>query len=341
MIWFDLDNSPHVPLFRPIISELEKRGLHFVVTARDYAQTTELLSFWNVSHTTIGAHAGKNKVKKVLNLLNRSRKLKKFIKNKPVNLAVSHGSRSQLVAAKMLGIKSVLMLDYEYTEARIFNRLSTHLLMPAVIPDERLRSAGFDLRKVLRYKGFKEEIYLQEFVIDKNFRSQIGVGENKILIVIRPPGMSGNYHDPRSEKLLIEIIKHFSSFENTVCIIVNRTAREKTFILSNMELKPNVRFLDKPVDGLQLLYAADITLSGGGTMNREAALLGTKTYSFLTGRYPYLDEYLRDKGKLNFIVNENEIKKIEVSRHYDKQLPVFENSLAVEITNKLLELQQE
>ena len=338
MIWFDLDNSPHVPLFRPIISELDKRGIKYIVTARDYAQTAELLSFWGVSHTIIGAHAGKNKIKKVLNLLNRGRNLKRFIKNKQVKLAVSHGSRSQLVAAKMLGIKSVLMLDYEYTEAKIFNRLSTHLLMPALIPDERLRSAGFDLRKVQRYSGFKEEIYLREFVPDKNFRSGIGVSENNILIVIRPPGMSGNYHDPRSEKLLIETIKHFSSFENTACVIVNRTAKEKNFILSNIELKPNVRFLDKPVDGLQLLYAADITLSGGGTMNRESALLGTKTYSIFTGRYPYLDEYLRDSGRLNFIVNADEIKKIPVYRNGSKQPPVFENNLVTEITNKLLEL---
>jgi len=210
--------------------------------------------------------------------------------------------------------------------------------MPAVIPDERLRSAGFDLRKIQRYNGFKEEIYLREFVPDKNFRSEISVSENDILIVIRPPGMSGNYHDPRSEKLLIETIKHFSSFKDTVCIIVNRTAKEKNFILSNIGLKPSVRFLDKPVDGLQLLYAADITLSGGGTMNRESALLGTKTYSIFTGRYPYLDEYLRDNGKLNFIVNADEIKKIPVSRHSSKKPPVFENNLISEITNKLIEL---
>jgi predicted glycosyltransferase len=338
MIWFDLDNSPHVPLFRPIFTELEKRGVQYIVTARDYAQTAELLSFWGVNHTVIGAHAGKNKIKKVLNLLNRGRKLKKFIKGKNVKLAVSHGSRSQLVAAKMLGVKSLLMLDYEYTEAKIFNRLSTHLLMPAVIPDKRLLSAGFDLKKVLRYSGFKEEIYLREFVPDKNFRSQIEVREDEILVVIRPPGMSGNYHDPRSEHLLLEAINHFSSSENTVCIIVNRTAREKNFILSNIKMKPNMKFLDKPVDGLQLLFAADITLSGGGTMNRESALLGTKTYSIFTGRYPYLDEYLRDKGKLNFIVKKEEIKRIAVYRDYDKHPPVSENNLVTEITDTLTEL---
>lgn len=338
MIWFDLDNSPHVPLFRPIISELERRGLQYTVTARDYAQTTELLSFWGIKYNVVGSHGGKNKIKKVLNLLNRARMLGKYVKNKPVKLAVSHGSRSQLSAAKLRGIKSVLMLDYEYTETKIFNTLSTYMLMPAVIPDERLRSAGLDLKKVQRYNGFKEEIYLREFVPDKNFRNEIGVSNTDILIVIRPPGMSGNYHDPRSEKLLTESINYFSSFNNTACIIVNRTAREKNFILSNITLKSNTRFLDKPVDGLQLLFAADITLSGGGTMNRESALLGTKTYSIFTGRYPYLDEYLNSMGRLTFITERNEIKKIELLRHSGKKPPVFDNNLTADITDKLAEL---
>ncbi len=337
MIWFDLDNSPHVPLFKPILAELDKRKAAYVVTARDYAQTAELLEYWGISHTIIGAHAGKNKIKKIFNLLDRANELRKFVKNKHLKLAVSHGSRAQLVAAKMLGLKSVLMLDYEYTEARIFNKLSTILLMPAVIPDKRLLSAGFDLKKVQRYNGFKEEFYLREFVPDKNFRNEIGVSEDEILVVIRPPGMSGNYHDPRSEKLLLGSISHFSSFENTTCVIVNRTPLEKEFIISSLNLKPNVRFLDKPVDGLQLLFAADLAISGGGTMNREAALLGTNAYNIFTARYPYLDEYLRDMGRLKFIENQKDILKIRAYRDYNKKVPVFRNNLVQEITGKLLE----
>ena len=81
MIWFDLDNSPHVPLFKPIFEELDKRKAAYIVTARDYAQTAELLEYWEISHTIIGAHAGKNKIKKILNLLGRAKELSKFIKN--------------------------------------------------------------------------------------------------------------------------------------------------------------------------------------------------------------------------------------------------------------------
>src|SRR5258706_8608247 len=112
MIWFDFDNSPHVPLFRPVIKIFDDKKIKYKITARDFAQTLDLLKLWNIEHTPIGGHGGKNKIKKILNTYNRSSQLKKYAKNFKFSLAVSHGSRSQLIAASRLGIKSLLMLDY-------------------------------------------------------------------------------------------------------------------------------------------------------------------------------------------------------------------------------------
>jgi len=372
MLWFDLDNSPHVPLFRPVFSELDRREVPYLVTARKYAQTEALLDLWKIEHKLIGVHGGKSKVKKIINLWRRSLQLKKFIRaafgtrgqapllyrkgrgqdtllyrkgrgqdtllNENNILAVSHGSRTQVVAAYSLGIKSVVMLDYEYTETKIFNRLATYLLMPAIIPSERLASAGFNLKKVIRYNGFKEELYLASFVPDANFRSSLGIGEDEILVVVRPPGMSGSYHDRRSEELFIAAVKHVSGIRNTLCLIVNRTDAERNLVLRNVKLKENVRFLEKPVDGLQLLYAADLAISGGGTMNRESALLGTKTYSILTARHPYMDEYLAEQGKLTFIESIGQITRIPLERVRSKALPDFDNNLSSSVTEMLLEL---
>ncbi|RPI15747.1 MAG: DUF354 domain-containing protein [Ignavibacteriae bacterium] len=337
MIWFDLDNSPHVPLFRPVFAELDKKNVKYTVTSRNFAQTTDLLKFWKIPYTGIGAHAGKSKVKKVTNLLGRSLKLRKYIKPLPVNLAVSHGSRAQLVACKLLGIKSILMLDYEYTETKIFNTLSTILLMPECIPGERLKSAGFDIKKIIRYRGIKEELYLKDFIPDKNFRKDIDVNEDDILVVVRPPGMSSNYHDSRSEPLLVESLKHFSSQNNAVCLIINRTQRERDYILSHIQIKPNIRFLEKPVDGLQLLYAADIAVSGGGTMNRESAMLGTKTYSIFTGKTPYIDEWLEEQGKLKMVRNVNEIANFEIKRIEKNSSQSYSTRAIDDVLNVLLE----
>ena len=332
MIWFDLDNSPHVPLFKPILKELDNNDIKYLVTSREFAQTEKLLQFWNIKHQMIGKHGGKNKVKKIVNLIFRSHQLKKFIKDRKISLGVSHGSRTQLITCKYLGIKSLLMLDYEYTESKIFNYLSSTLLIPKYIPDARLKAAGFNLKKIIRYNGFKEELYLRDFKPEPNFRKLIQVSDEKILVIIRPPSTSGNYHDEKSEKLLLGAIKHFSNNNDVVTIIVNRTDREKKLISSKIEENENVRFLNKTVDGLQLLFSADIAVSGGGTMNREAALLGTKVYSIFTGRRPYLDEYLQERGKLKFIENVDEFLNIPIKR-YIKSVPDFKNNLVTEIVD--------
>jgi uncharacterized protein len=313
LIWFDLDNSPHVPIFRPVFAELKKRGVEFVVTARDFAQTKDLLDFWDIEYTLIGKHGGKTKYGKLKNLFTRALQLRKFIKDKNVKLAVSHGSRTQIIAAKFLRIPSLLMLDYEYTETKIFNLFASKLLIPEYIPDERLSDAGFKMQKVIRYDGFKEEIYLQNFIPDSDFRKKNDIPENKIVIVIRPPAILGNYHNPKSEELFIEAIKYFSKNENAFILVISRTEEDRNLIRNNIE-GGNYRFLEHAVDGLQLLYAADITLSGGGTMNRESALLGTPTYSIFTGKKPYLDEYLSKKGDLKFIDTIDDIKYICIDK---------------------------
>jgi len=337
MIWIDLDNSPHVPLFAPIIRELNKKGIKTLVTARDFAQTEDLLNVYGINAYIIGFHGGKNKIIKIVNLFYRAIQLYKFVRKFPLKLAISHGSRTQLVTTKFIGVPSILMMDYEYTETRLFNYLSTYMLIPKHIPDSRLLSVGIYLRKTIRYNGFKEELYLNGFKPIQSFLNEINIDENQILIVIRPPGMAGNYHDSNSEELLISGIKYFSSFENTVCLIINRTIIESDFITSKITPKENIRFLEKPVNGLQLIFAADIVVSGGGTMNREGGLIGTETYSIFTGKRPYLDEYLEKQGKLKFIEKPEDFYSIDVSKKKKSLDFHSSNSLVHEITDIIID----
>jgi predicted glycosyltransferase len=336
MIWFDLDNSPHIPIFKPVFNELEKRNETYIITARNFAQTKQLLELWNIKYIEAGKHGGKNKFKKVLNLLHRSLQLSKIIKDRNIDLAVSHGSRSQLLSAKQSGIRSLLMLDYEYTETKIMNYFSTSILMPLYIPEKRLIEAGINVKKVIRYNGFKEELYLQNFTPEDSFRNKLGLNSDSVLVVIRPPSMVANYHDSKSEKLLIAGINRFADNGNTICLIVSRTEEDKRYILSKINNSHKIRFLDKVVDGLQLVFAADYVISGGGTMNREAALLGTKTFSIFTGRRPYLDEYLQDAGKLKFIEKLSDFENIKIERQF-KPIPEFSKNLTEEVTGIILE----
>lgn len=336
-IWFDLDNSPHVPIFRPIFYELKKRNIEFIITARNFAQTIELLNLWGIEHLAIGMHAGKNKIKKILNLPVRSIQLYSAVNKIPLNLAVSHGSRTQLIASKAIGIKSVLMMDYEYTEKFIFNHFATYLLIPELIPVSRLKKAGVNLKKVIQYKGFKEELYLPYFYPDPTFRAKIGVDEN-LLVVIRPPSLVGNYHDPKSEMLLLNVIEHFLKNKDAVILITARTELDRNLIKTRFPKNINIRFLKNVVDGLQLLYAADVAISGGGTMNRESALLGTETYSIFTGRRPYLDEYLQENKKLKFIESIKDILEIDNLKRRKKGTLKFNNNLSSDITDAIISI---
>ena len=311
-IWIDLDNSPHVPLFRPIIKELNGRDVETIITARDYAQTKKLLQLWDLPHRLIGKHGGRNKAKKILNLLVRSNQLRSYIKDKSIDLALSHGSRTQLVAARLLGIPSVLMLDYEYTETIIFNYLSNYLLIPEYIPDSRLESARIKRGKVLRYPGFKEQLYLDDFTPDPGFRGELAIDAEKILVTIRPPAMEGNYHDPLSDMILLGILERATANERVHPLIVSRTRKDREFLQEHFGGR--IHFLENAVDGLQLIWNSDVFISGGGSMNRESALLGVPTYSIFTGRKPYLDEYLNKKGRLTFIDTVQKIDLLELPK---------------------------
>lgn len=270
-IWIDLDHTPHVPLFRPVIEELHRRGIETLVTARDFAQTVALLEMWGIDHVKIGWHGGSSKVGKVLNLFERSSQLISKVWNQKIDLAVSHGSRTMLVACKLLRIPAVTMMDYEYTEVGIFNLLSKYLLIPKYIPEERLKPNGFKMEKVTRYPGYKEELYLPYFKPDPAFRESISVPEGKTLVTIRPSAMYANYHDPLSEQILLKVIEKALETPDAWPLIVSRIDKDKEFI--RQRFGDEVHFLEKAVDGLQLIWNSDVFISGGGTMNREAGLL--------------------------------------------------------------------
>jgi predicted glycosyltransferase len=225
------------------------------------------------------------------------------------------------------------MMDYEYTETRIFNRYADEILVPAMIPDERLSKNGIQLSKVTRYNGFKEELYLASFKPDLGFRKSLGINEDETLAVIRPPGMLGNYHDERSEELLIYALNHLSVNINCRVLVSSRSQKDRDLINFHIKDKQNIRFLEKAVDGLQLVNAADIVVSGGGTMNRESALLGTKTYSIFTGRRPYLDELLEKEGRLKFISSKEEIDEIDLEKASVKEPYSFNKNIVKEITD--------
>src|SRR5207244_3450911 len=192
-IWIDLDNSPHVPFFVPIVEELEKRNYSVLLTARDCFQVRELADFFHLDYKLIGRHSGKNKVRKVAGLCWRAVQLIPMILREKPDLAVAVCSRSQLIVSWLLGIRSLFMGDYEFATGWAFIR-PTWLLCPEVIPNADIR---LDPNRILKYPGIKEDVYVPRFVPDGSIRSQLGLRERDIVATLRPPANEAHYHNPR------------------------------------------------------------------------------------------------------------------------------------------------
>ena len=299
-IWIDLDNSPHVPFFVPIIDELHKLGYSLAVTARDCFQVRELADFFHLDYKLIGHHSGKNKVRKVAGLCLRALQLLPTILTEKPRLALSHGSRSQLIVSAFLGIPSLQMEDYEFTKSPPFVN-STWLMWPALIPDKVVSGAP---EQILKYPGIKEDVYVPRFVPEPGIRRQLGLREEDLVVTIRPPANEAHYHNPESDELLEAAVEFLSKKPDVKLVALPRDKKQGVRLRTQWpDLFSNgtMRIPEQVVDGLNLIWHSDFVISGGGTMNREAAALGVPVYSIFRGKIGAVDRYLSEAGRLVLI----------------------------------------
>lgn len=323
-IWIDLENTPHVPLFMPIKRELKRRGFKIVLTARDFAQTLELLQKLGETHLAIGRQFNGGKFWKATGILWRSFQLFVHLRRYHVLGFLSHGSRSGILAAACLRIPIVTMGDYEYSFNKLDNFFSTKVMRPEVTDKNVLVAGGLNLKKFVPYPGYKEQIYLSEFRPIPNFRKQIGVSDEKVLVVLRSPATTAHYHDFRSVEIMRAVIDHILSSPYTTIIALPRSSKEKELIgMLSKKAVERVQFPEEVLDGLNLMWHSDIVISGGGTMNREAALMGVPVYSIFTGPKGSVDRALSSEGRLHFISSPEEASEICIVKRNipDKFIP--------------------
>ncbi len=311
-VWIDMDNSPHVYLLIPFIKNLEEKNYTTHITARDYAQTIELLNDSELPFTKIGKHAGANKFKKVINLTMRVSNLLRFAKRKNFSMAINHGSRAHALACKILGIPCFIGMDYEHTESKIFAYCATRIWIPDLLFPDALPFIGVNKSRVLTYAGIKEQFYLNNFKADPLFKQKHFIPADKILIVLRPPADMANYHNKDSEFLIKKVIENISTKNQVYTICTPRTPQQRSQFKEHESA--SFKVIDKALDGKNLAYYADIMISGGGTMNREAAYFGTQVYSIFSGQKPMLDLELQKIGLLKFIESTDDCARIQFKK---------------------------
>jgi uncharacterized protein len=296
-IWIDMTASAHPLVFRPIIKRLREQGHEVEVTARDYAQTLELLQMQGIEYTSFGRHGGESRLKKVAALFTRARAMRKFAKGKHFDLAACHGSNDLPIAARRLGIPAVDMFDYEFAtyQHNVGCRLSRRVMTPDSIPPQRLRRYGVDDEKLAQYPGLKEEYYLADFEPNPAVLELLGIDTEKVLVVLRPPPDVSLYHR-KSNPLFPQVVQHLGTHEEVQAVVLPRTTAQKEYVRS-LSL-PSLIIPDSAVDAQSLIAYADLVVSAGGTMNREAVALGTPVYTTYGGRLGGVDEELIRQGRL-------------------------------------------
>jgi predicted glycosyltransferase len=295
-VWIDMTNSPHVLFFRPLIRLLEDDGHEVEVTAREYAQTLELLQLHGIAHHVVGPrHGGAGALGKARALAGRLPALRRFGKSRRFDLALAHGSHELTLAARSLGIPSATAHDYEFAtlQHQLGLRAATRVVFPDAIPAERLARLGARPPKLVRYPGIKEEYYLADFEPDQAVLED--VDPSKVLAVVRTPPEVSLYHR-HGNPLFTDVLERLGRDESVHAIVLPRTGEQRETI--RMLGLPSLHVPEHAVDAQSLVALADLVVSAGGTMNREAVALGTAVYTTFAGRLGAVDESLIRDGRL-------------------------------------------
>lgn len=317
-IWIDLANSPHVPFFRALVREFERRGHEVVTTAREFAQTVELAEAAGFSPDVVGGHGGAHLAGKAGNIAGRAWSLVKWARGRDIRLAVGHNSYSQVVAARASGVRAVTLMDYEHQPANhLAFRLASRVVVPEAFPVDALRRCGARAEKVRRYRGIKEDVYLADFSPDPDFPSLLSErygadAARDVLVTVRTPASEALYHRFENE-LFEELLEQLRARAGVKTILLARSEREREALAARVDGE-NFILPREALDGANLLAASDVVVSAGGTMNREAAALGVPAVSLYAGRWAAVDEQLVREGRLIRVGSREELRALRFEK---------------------------
>jgi uncharacterized protein len=307
-VWVDLTNSPHVLVLRPLIEVMRADGHEVEVTARDFAQTLELCERFGLDHTAIGRHRGGRLAGKAAGLVSRSVALTRWARGRRFDVAIGHGSNDVSVAAKLLRVPSATAFDYEWATAQhqVNCRLARVVVVPDAIPAERLDRYGAR-GKVRAYEGLKEEYYLADFEPDPAVLTELGLDRERPLVVVRTPPEVSLYH--RFENPLFRRVLERLAAGDARTVVLPRTSEQRQEVARIGDFVVP----ERAVDAQSLVAYADLVISAGGTMNREAVALGTPVFTTFEGRLGAVDEALLREGRLRKL---DDPGQIEVRRRH-------------------------
>jgi len=331
LIWVDCTAAAHPLVLRPIVERLEAEGHEVFITAREYGQTVGILERLGMPYTVVGEHGGASRFGKVRALGGRSARLARLVWKRAPQLAIAHGSVDLAVVSALYRVPSVQMQDYEFArlQRQISFRLARRVLAPDTIPLERLAKLGAKGEKLVLYPGLKEEYYLAGFEPDPAVLGELGLDREKVLVVVRPPPETSEYH--ARNDLYGATIERLAAAPEAQAVVIPRTAAQGEAVRAMHAA--NLIVPERAIDAQSLIAYADLVVSAGGTMNREAVALGTPVFTTFTGRMGGVDEALIADGRLQVLADPAalELRKRDSPlgvRHPRDAAPLVEGALS-------------
>ena len=304
-VWVDCTAAAHPLVLRPIVERLEARGDEVFVTAREYGQTLGILERLGIPYMAVGAHGGASTLRKGWAVAGRSARLAQLVWERQPDLAIAHGSVDLAVVSALFRIPSAQMQDYEFAglQRQISFRVAKRVLVPDSIPVERLKRTGAKERKLVRYPGLKEEYYLADFEPDHGVLEELGLDREKVLVVVRPPPEISEYH--ARNDLYDRVIDRLAGESDAQAVVIPRTESQGAAVRAIGAASLIVP--ERAIDAQSLIAFADLVVSAGGTMNREAVALGTPVFTTFAGRMGGVDEALIAEGRLQVLADPAEL----------------------------------
>lgn len=321
VIWFDFENAPQVLVLEPLIRRFQEDGFRTILTARRFSMTVELCKERGLDVHVIGSGSKSGsrfaKISKVLQRAFMLWRLGALRKNKPI-IGISHASRSQLIAGQLLGVPVVILDDYEHSDQTLA-RFAHTIMVPECISS---RIWGKFADRVVHYPGVKENLYLFQFHASAALPDRILSSKEKVIVLLRPEGRTAHYHSEKSAMLQGKIIELLSERGDVLVIVFPRDEHQRREIESLFRDGAAEIWFPEVMDGPNLIASSDLMVGGGGTMTREASVLGVPSYSFFCGKWGSVDTHLVEEGRLIRIDNSDDVRNIKLEKKYqDVEVP--------------------
>ncbi len=312
-VWYDACTGKHIRYGVAIAKRLRKSGHRVIFTTREHPDTIGLARILGEKPMVVGKYDPSSLSSRLEESASRIIQFSKMFKDEPPDIAVAHQSVELCRTAFGLGIPIILTADTPHAKAvnKLTIPFADTVVVSEALPNRFLRKYGPD--KIVRFKGVDEVAWIKDLKPLKRSKFKTP------LVVVREVEKKAAYAVETTDRTL-EMVRKLESIGDV--LLLKRYSSEEEF-----------------VDSARLVASADLVVSAGGTIAREAALQGVPSIVASEFGRTYVNTYLADKGFPIFMCNPQEVlqfsekhlgKRVEVTTKLDQ----FENP--VEIIEKVL-----